>query len=461
MKTFSWIVLLLVSLARSGAAGAAEPPAGFPDVKEISLEVQKILPEGWTVTQVIPGSAPADWFTATPRAGVRVEAGNGTESADVWFLPVDWIGIRKRSNRAPRTTYWEGILGNDRCKTITETVVNSFPERVQGLFHRNMTTPSLVNGGYRAAERNFEGRFEKADERAQALIAKHATTPAEFAEAAHSLLVLGVPAKSVFVRAAQEVKTMDRDLFVSVLGAMGGADSFDTLAAILTDPTVPDQRRKYAALSLGKSIDNRAGPALHTALQQMSDEDALSAVVRAPALLRYKPAAPDVFALFQRSKNEVYKADVAQALAALDYKPAVPAIAGFERSLPTASDARAKAHLAWLRLTADWGKAGGGMRFLVMPPASAVIGRPMKVTVVVENVGGKPFETWNELRGVTIDGKTAPDNGMGGVSTQIYPGQVFQVTGDVSAAVTTPGAHTLECALNGARAKKVSFNAAR
>src|SRR5438445_54573 len=104
--------------------------------------VVAILPEGWAVTRTQTGTTPPDWHTDASKAGFLVEGGNGKHSFSVWFLPPDWIGIRRLPNAAPRTCYWEGILAEDDYLTISACSDETFCDRVHRLFGGGLSTPS-------------------------------------------------------------------------------------------------------------------------------------------------------------------------------------------------------------------------------------------------------------------------------------------------------------------------------
>ncbi len=434
-----------------------------PDPTKLAAAVRKVLPPGWGVTRTQQGSSPDDWETSSPKAGFLVEGGNGKDTFRIWFLPRDWVGIRKVPNKAPRTCYWEGILVGDHYKTITAASDETFCDRMHHLFlGSSQSTPSLCNGGYHEALKIFRGKADAADRESRALIKKHCKTPEQFAEAAHSLVVLGVPAKSVFLRAAREVEGMDKDLFCSVLGYMGGEDAIGVLCDLVADARLEGQRRGYAASALAGHTDKRIGPALHTAVKQLRDEDALGRVVRVLACVRYAPAGPDLLAAFKRMKNGHYQAEVAQALAALRYRQAVPEIRGFVEGFRSrGQEPPCEAEIALLRLTADWGKPGRQYRLHVVAPAEAVVGRPMRLTIYVENVGDEPLWRWNSAEyGLVIDGK-APKremkDGFGGIMSQFDPGEVHTITCDVSDRITAPGKHTVLYAPGEARSNVVTI----
>jgi hypothetical protein len=435
------------------ALGSPPRLAAQDEQKRLAEAVKRILPPGWKVTTTRAKCTPDDWETDSPKAGFLVEGGDGLSTFRIWFLPRDWIGIRKLPNNAPRTCYWEGILVGSEYKTITFASDETFCNRVHNLFREgSQSTPSLCNSGYDTALDIFRGKLAAADRTAQALIKKHCKTPEQFAEAAHSLVVLGVPAKTVFLLAARQVRGMDRDLFCSTLGLMGGKDAIGVLCDLVADARLEDQRRKYAAMALAGRTDRRIGPALHTAVKQMRDEDALGGVVQSLLWARYTAAAPDLLVAFKRMQNDHYRAELAQVLAAFRHQPAVPEL----RRLVQGSREKNQAppsgiELALLRLTGDWGKPSATLRLHVVAPAEAVVGQKLMVTLHAENIGKEPLYRWNGAEmeaGLVIDGKVPKReemvDGISGRITYFYPGEVYTLTQDISLRITTPGKHTIQ-----------------
>ncbi len=226
------------------------------------------MPKGWQVTSNEYGTAPPDWHTDAPKAGYVVRGSSGVDTFSIYFLPGDWIGIRKRLNSEPRHTYWEGILVGDGLVTITASSHNRFHDEFQLASSWRMT-PSLTNGGFGRSEELFLGRRKLVDATAQTLVRRHCRTSDEFVEAAHSLLVLGVPAKSVFLRAVREAPEMDQQLFCSALGHFGGTDAIYALCDVLADPRISDYTRKYAAMALRNKVGPELLPAFRAAARQV------------------------------------------------------------------------------------------------------------------------------------------------------------------------------------------------
>ena len=75
--------------------------------------------------------------------------------------------------------------------------------------------------------------------------------PTDFS--AHSLIALGVPAKAVFLRAAREVEGLDKDLFCSALGLLGGKDAIGVLCEVVADARHQQGLRRH----LERNVDRR------------------------------------------------------------------------------------------------------------------------------------------------------------------------------------------------------------
>ena len=392
-----------------------------------------------------------------------------------YFLPRDWVGIRQVPNRAPRTCYWEGVLCGERYKAITFATSDDFQRRTEKLLG-GMRTPSLVNGGYHEAQTIFARNAEAADRAAQALIAAHCKTPRQFAEAAHSLIVLGVPARKAFMRAAREAEGGEQSFFFSALGYFGDRETIGLLCELVADPKIPDYERKYAVLSLRGHADKRIAPALHTALRQFRYQEAFDHTVQELSRRRYKPAGPDLLTFFRRVPDtdkyaEYRRRDLATALAAVGYQEAAPDLrrwVGKLRKAPPEDRAILKAtELALLRLTADWWSPGGPTRLLLVPPAPATLGQKMPLTIHVEHIGDEPFEFFEDgvdsAEGIRLDGKPLKAEekikvrAAIGMVRYFYPGEVRTQTYDLSPHVTTAGKHTVQLVAGEARSRPVRF----
>jgi hypothetical protein len=451
----------LLLMVRPTFAGKLSDPKVQTELRD---EVEKIIPDGYLVTRTRTCALPPDWHTDDPRPGFLVEGGNGADTFQIVFLPRDWIGIRKVSNRAPRTLYGEGILANEDYLTITFATKDDFQDRVQNLFRRSMSTPSLIHVGYPAAETVFGTGGRETDRITLALVKKYCKTPKEFVEAAHSLVVLGVPARIVLLRAAREVQGKDKDCFCSALGSMGGEDAIEVLCEVVADAKVEDQRRKRAAMALDGQRGNRIGPALQKALLEIRDEDSLKSVVRALTHLRYQPAGPGLLAAFKRMENDYYRVEVAHALAALGLKEATPVISGFVERLRKngkgSEELRQRAELALLRLTGEWGKPAEGMRLRLEAPQRVQVGEEARLSIYVENVGEKPFELspdprpWITLNGQPLERR---DEITCCQVPLVRPGEVYVLSFDLSESLIKDGVYKIQYALSEARSNVVTL----
>src|SRR5688572_5086011 len=159
---------------------------------EILAGIRKALPRGWVVSQGPMGRTPVDWYTLDER-GYQIEGVNGAQTFQTWVLPKDWIGIRKILPDRPRIVYWEGVLLGRDFKTIT----NADRERTYEALHDALgNTTSLINSGWGDSQKIFKDRMAEIDKHAQTLLDRFCRDQACRDEAAHSLVVLGVPARS-------------------------------------------------------------------------------------------------------------------------------------------------------------------------------------------------------------------------------------------------------------------------
>jgi tetratricopeptide (TPR) repeat protein len=476
-KTPALSVLLAALLLSIGWDTAV---AGSNDMLEKFVNVVKeAAPKGWSVQSVQSGQIPPDWYSADDKAGLLVNLANQKSSAKVWILPPDWIAIRNVQNQAPRTTYWEGVLGGRNYKVISEGGDYKFQQAFgDNMFHKGVSTTSLVNSGYPLSEQIFAKNRQVADRMAEQLVNEHCKTPAQLSEAAHSLIVLGVPAKSVILKAARE--TPDGFL-CSALGYLGGTDSNELLAAIVANPRAGDDARKNAAMSLHEPADASVAAALLAGFKLTTNDEVKSTIAKALSHARYKPAGPALLEAFRAMKNDYFKLDLAQALAAVGYTEALPDLKAFEQRLfcenpvpPPGSIKMASisempgsvplqgAQLALLRLSGNWGKPSRSMRIHVIPPAVPAMGKSMPLLIYVENMGTQPFQSWNGPGpGLIVDGKPLTSQAFidihEGLSYLVSPGAVHAIFYDLSQDGLLPGPHAVKYVMEGAESNLAPF----
>lgn len=426
----------------------AEPFVLSADAKaQILRDVESILPEGWSITGTTENSTPDDWL-ASGGGGFLVEGRKNDHTFHIWFLPKDWIGIRKPDRSRRRLTYWEGILVGREYKTITESHDVAVQKAVRKL---KMSTPSLVNSGWRNAEEIFKGRFEKADRKARSLMERFCKDEASRNEAAHSLIVLGVPAKGVFLEGAINGKGRAREFCVSALGYFGGKDAVEVLCRALLDPGSSDGCKKYAAMCLERLADPEAGPTLLKALRGKLWVEAATHTAGALERIRYAQAAPMILERMEREDNPHYKTEYAKALASLRYEQAITAIEKLCKVKRFTAEWAVKtwgntylgwsAEVALLRMTGQWGQPCDGVRLLLLPPGKVEKGQPVKVALLVENVGDEDLIVIGYLSGkMVVNGQphqVGPMawNGMAGLRVN----EVWVYPYDLSKMIPGPG----------------------
>src|SRR5262249_47727352 len=154
---------------------------------------------------------------------------------------------------------------------------------------------------------------------------RHCRTKKELGEAANSLIVLGVPSRTVMLKAIHELRAEDithglkMDGIYDVLGDMGDAESIEALCDRLRQ--VPS---KYIVYALAGKSHPKLGSSLHEALRRATDNEAIAAIALEIGYQKYQPAAPELMATWNRITNPYYLGDVANALAALRYREAIP-----------------------------------------------------------------------------------------------------------------------------------------
>jgi hypothetical protein len=466
-----------LGLALSLAAGL--PVQRGPDLSDravqadLTRQLKAALPRGWVVTGTAAAVTPPDWHSDEPRAGFVVKGKNGTDTFTVYFLPRNWVGIRKVPNTAPRQTYWEGILTDGSVLTITSSTDLQFPLQFEKASPWR-STPSIVNGGFDEAQRVFRGRRARVDSAAAALVRRHCKTPAEFAEAAHSLVVLGVPARSVFLRAVREVVDPEKELFCSALGHFDGSDVIDALCTVIADPRIRDYTRKYAVYALRGRTGPKVVSALRAASCQITSQETMDVVLRALTVRCDTEATPDLLTAFGRTRDDGIKVQVAHALAGIRGRDALPALERYaadckRRSLtdPKLQWTAQWAQLAVRRFGDDGDVPGEAVRYFLLPPDQTRLGRKMNLTIVVANTSNEwQFEEREPELALLVDDrrvKMPPPPPAGQIfffgripQPTLGPGLLQTMTYDLASVIKTSGSHTVQYVRGNARSAPIT-----
>jgi HEAT repeat protein len=377
---------------------------------QIVKRLRAVLPAGSVITATSLDRTPDDWYTLDSR-GFEVEGHDGEYNFRIWFLPRDWIGIRRFEADRPRLVYWEGVLLGSDYKTVTDTDSVPIYEAIERL---GMSTPSLVNSGWDTAQELYKNRLPEVAEQVKLLITRFCKDDPCKEEAAYSLIVLGVPTKSITMDCAEHATGRAQEFCVSALGYWKGQDSVRVLERVISNPASTSRVQNYAAIALEWIADPSAGPTLLKALHTVSHPEAAAHTAAALERIRYAPAAPEILAQLEKETDPFYRTYYAKALATLRYQPAVPAIQKLCKTTDFSSDLFwnkvRETYLGWspeialLRLTAPWGQPSGGIRLLLLPPIDPRLSAPIQVTAVIENVGDKPLEILATSGDVIVDG---------------------------------------------------------
>jgi hypothetical protein len=399
---------ILVALLAIQAASVAEMTAD--EESAIIAQVKAALP-GALIKSTARKSVPDEWKTFD-EVGLLVEGKSGNASLKIWFLPKDWIGIRSVKAKIPNVDWEEGILVGEKYKAVVACDSASTREALEnGL---KMYTPSLVNSGWDEAAHIFKGRFDEADRTAQRLIKKYCNNQDSRDKAAHSLVVLGVPAKNVLIQCALGSHGRAQEACVDAIGLFGGGkDIVNALCKVMTDPGAARECPKSAAMMLGRIGDPDAGPALEAIVEKHPYIDAVEQAAFALERIGRVEAAPKIF---DRMEREAPRTSMAKVLATMRYEKAIPAIRKMcEQQNFTAEwalDRWGKAYfgnipeVALIRFIGDWGKPVEGVRFLLLPPGKPMINGAMTAVAIIENTGKKDVHIIGYYFGeLTIDGQ--------------------------------------------------------
>jgi hypothetical protein len=459
--------LVLLAPCMASVRGAVQRNAAWITTDEqirLAERVRKTLPSDWTVTPGELGRVPDGWHSLDARS-FAVEGRRGDRVFRTWFLPRDWIGIRQPGPGPARTVYWEGVLMDQQYKSIT---VADQVEVHQAVRAMGMQTPSLINSGWASGIALFTDRLADVDERAQELVRRFCSTRACGDEAARSLIVLGVPAKTLTLDCAEHSAGQAQEFCASALGYWGGPESVRVLSAVVSSPGTSSRARRSSAFSLGRIGDTSAGPALRQALQATSTADRETAGMIADAIgrMRYQPAAPDILARLAMESDGDQHHFYLRALGNLKYRPAVPAIEKLSETTNVSAEwIVRRGNDSWLpewallRIRETWGEPAQGIRLLLLAPESPSVSGRIQVAALVENVG----DTDLVVRGTSgvwiIDGKEYPNLEpvkLDGNMTLAVDGVDVRSV-DLSRVLSTRGTHSVRYRLVGATSNHLTL----
>ncbi len=312
------------------------------------------------------------------------------------------------------------------------------------------------------------------DSRAQSLVNHFCSDRPCKDEAAYSLIVLGVPARSVALDCAEHATANAQGFCVSSLGYFGGQDSVQVLSRVITNPLTPPQVQKYAVMSLNTIADASSGPALLKALNMISWPEAAEQAVEALGRIRYEPAAPAILSRMQTEAPEApQQAYYARALASLRYKPAVPTIEKLCKNPIVYGDWLLKEqqsqYLGWvteialMRLTAPWGSPFfNGVRLLLLPSKGSSSDPKSRCPLSSKTVGDRDVDILGPPGGdLIVDGiryqHKDPVIMEGNITLRVEDVAAHAI--DLSGLIRSVGTHHVEYQLGTARSNQLTLQA--
>jgi hypothetical protein len=374
---------------------------------EAADAVRAALPAGWSVLRTVRSSVPDGWVTGDG-GGTMVEGWKGEVRFRVWFLPRDWIGICPRSAEQVWRRHAFGVQLGERWKCI---VLCDDGELVRTLGRGLGQTASFINSGAHLAMELFGADLAAVDAKARALVEAHCILETDRIGAVDSLLLLGVPAPSLFREEALRGYGETAGRCASALCEFPGRETVEVLSRVVAEKG-NDEVVKPAAMALEFLADRAAGPALMRALRRVRWSEAAEHVTGALERIRWTEAAPLVLRRMEGSDSPFEKARYAKALASFRYEPALPEIRKLAGEIAFTSEwIRGEArstYLGWvpgvalLRMTGPWGEPVGGLRMCLLAPETVEPGKKPEIALVLENVGDEDRCVIEDLEGKAI-----------------------------------------------------------
>jgi hypothetical protein len=300
-------------------------------------QVKRALPPKWQIKSRGTG-LPDGWICSSKSPCFRVTISDGKSDKAIWYVPANWIAIRKANGNNIPGGEWDCINGNAALKAMCQQAEYKF---LSDNFRRMLTdsrTTSLINSGFDLSKQIFAGKEQEADQKALQLVNENCKSAEGLNAAAISLIELGVPAKQVFLKAARQ-GTGDTTELIEALRLVGGKDAADVLLKMLGDPGSSDLVRARSAQALGDMGSlNNAVPLLTKAMQVTRSEESLSDLAKALASTGSPQAGKTILDTFNRVQNPWFKIELGDLLAGMHYKEASSALQKLEREINSSRD---------------------------------------------------------------------------------------------------------------------------
>ena len=406
-------VLAAALLLAAPAAVRGEEPAPLTEA-EAAAAVGAALPEGWKVLRTAASSLPDGWVS-DDGGGVLVEGSDGKTRFRAWFLPRAWIGVCPRPPEDVLRRHGGGIQSRDPWKC---TILCDTPELAPALSRGLGATPAMIRGGAAPAGEVFGADLAAVDARARALVEERCIADVDRQGAVQSLLLLGVPAPSLYREEALRGWGPAAENCAWALAEFPGRETTTALGTVV-ETASKDEVVKAAAMALARLGDREAGPALLRGLKRVRWDEAADALADALDRIRWTEAGPLLLRKMRETESPYLKPRYARVLASLRYGPAleeIRALAGpVEFTAEWIREQWKREYLgrvpgvALLRMTGPWGEPAGGVRLLLLGPETVEGGKKPEVSLVVENVGDEDRMVVDDLAGnAVVDGVPFP-----------------------------------------------------
>lgn len=304
-------------------------------------KVKDALPPKWQIKSRGTG-LPEGWICSSTTPCFRVTITDGKSDNAIWYVPANWIAIRKPTAKNVSGGNWDCINGNATTKVMCQQGDYKFQSENFRSMLSNAQTASLINNGFDLSKQIFAGKEHEVDRRALQLVNENCKTAKELQDAAISLIELGVPAKQVFLKASH-VKG-DTTWFISalrLLGDSGGKETSAVFMKMLGDPDSTDLVRERSAQALQEmGALNAAVPQLTKAVQITKSEKSLCALAKALASTGSPQSGKAILAVFNRTQNPYFKVELADLIASTHDKDAYAALQKLESEISNCKDGK-------------------------------------------------------------------------------------------------------------------------
>jgi HEAT repeat protein len=444
---------------------------------------------------------------------------DGSRLVAIWFLPRDWVGVALRGNPDRPYLSREVRVGRDYKAIIgyAESYLRSELARRLQLKEADLDSPESEwwadldspESEWWSAAALFKGKLQSAKEEARRLMAQFARDDESRIAAAVSLCQLGLPATDVLAQIARSggdrdrksaiyaMKTVrsrsvlpvlleiarnaervdgDREVAIQALGTIGGREVLPTLCAMAKDPSLPEGIRHAPALAMRGRAEASCGPALLEALALARWSGSQKAIIEVLGDIKYQPAAARILELLKSEDDLPLRMECVKALAGMRYAPAISELRAILRSCPAPPpDSRAypvppdpprieiEIEYALLRLTGPWGEPTEEVRLLIAPPDQAIPGKPMVMSIYIENITDHKLDVMAFLAGSwIINGRRLPPRALYGTWIGPYElevNDVWEYRYDLSRAIKDYGRYTVQYTARGAVSNTIGVDA--